>query len=70
MFLKYFCEVVMLMTKVDMTKCLLVVGNESNIIVEGWWRRRSYKEKLEGETWFFVVNGCLPILNLNVTYIK
>jgi len=36
-----------------MTICLLFVGNESDIIVEWWWRR-SYKELLEGETWFYV----------------
>ena len=47
----------------------LLVGNELSIIVEGRWRR-SYKENLEEETWFFVVNRCLPILNLNVTYVK
>jgi len=44
MFLKYFCEVVMLMTI-----CLLVVGNESNItVVEGDGEdliRKSWKQE-------------------------
>ena len=59
--LKYFIEVAMTI--------YLLVGNESSIIVKGRWRR-SNKENLEEETWFFVVNRRLPILNLNVTYVK